>query len=816
MEQKRQSIRQKMQRIVLIISIAGLLLTSTVGVFSMLRIKGDSEAALISQMNQNLLRVVQDKASLADSELEKYAGYILDFSAYLHGLYQHPEMYVKREVLPPDAANAGVLSMQRYLANGEVSVAETAVERSLLSNLEQVWAPVIGNTGNMITTIYIGTESGFLISYDDSADLGVNPGSDEAYYDYFQSAWYSAAKTAGGVLFTDTYPDSYGRGLMISCAAPFYDESNRFAGVVCMDILIEDLCRSVIDIDFGDGVYAFLVNGSGDIIASPEMQDAQSSFSSILDAASAAREASASIMAGETGVTLTGSGVYYAYTPVSSANWRLCIHVPESVVLAPVEAMKQNIIAAIVAFVAAFALIIACVVLMVRRFSTQLTAPLIALEQDVHTISSGNLDYRARIRSNDEIGDLAESFNGMAQSLQQYIENLTAVTAEKERIGAELNVATQIQASMLPCIFPAFPEHEEFDIFASMTPAKEVGGDFYDFFMTDEDHLVMVIADVSGKGVPAALFMVITKTLLKNSGEQGLSPAEILEKVNNQLCENNEEEMFVTVWLGKLQLSTGRLICANAGHEDPVILRADGTLEPIRQRHGFVLAGMPGARYREQEVFLRSGDQLFACTDGVTEATSTAEELYGKQRLMAVLQRAAGKSTQVILSEVKADIDRFVGSAPQFDDITMLAFEMKRVGTEAEKTLAVSPQLENLEQVTAFVEAELQQNHAPQKAVFQVNIAVDELFSNICRYSGAKNVTVACRAGDGRIMVRFCDDGVPYDPTRRPDPDVTLPAEERSIGGLGVFMVRKTMDDLRYEYSDNRNVLTIEKTWEKQ
>ena len=253
MEQKRQPIRKKVQRMVLLISIASLLLTSAVGLSSMLRIKGDSEDALIRQMNQNLLNVVKDKAALADSELGKYADSIQDFAAYIHGLYRSPENYVQREVLPPDAANAGICTMQRYMADADVSVEDTAQERALLGNLEQVWAPVFTGSGDIITTIYVGTESGFLLSYDERSDLGVEPGSDESYFDYYQSSWYTSARDAGGVVFTDTYPDSYGRGLMISCASPFYDESDRFAGVVCMDILIGDLTSHVIDMDLGEG-----------------------------------------------------------------------------------------------------------------------------------------------------------------------------------------------------------------------------------------------------------------------------------------------------------------------------------------------------------------------------------------------------------------------------------------------------------------------------------------------------------------------------------------------------------------------------------
>ena len=257
------------------------------------------------------------------------------------------------------------------------------------------------------------------------------------------------------------------------------------------------------------------------------------------------------------------------------------------------------------------------------------------------------------------------------------LEKQAADSSARQRIETELNVATQIQADMLPSIFPAFPERSEFDIYAGMTPAKEVGGDFYDFFLVDEDHLALVIADVSGKGVPAALFMVIAKTLLKNAVQMGSSPKEALEKVNNQLCENNEAEMFVTVWLGVYEISTGRLTAANAGHEYPAIRRAGGQFELLQDRHGFVLAGMENARYREYQLEIGVGDTLFVYTDGVAEATDEANTLYGTDRMLAALNRNCELGPEKLLHQVKADIERFVGAAPQFDDITMLSLQRK-------------------------------------------------------------------------------------------------------------------------------------------
>ena len=411
----------------------------------------------------------------------------------------------------------------------------------------------------------------------------------------------------------------------------------------------------------------------------------------------------------------------------------------------------------------------------------------------------------------DELGHLYRSIRQMEADIYTYIDDLTAVTAEKERIGAELDVAKNIQASMLPCIFPAFPERPELDIYATMTPAKEVGGDFYDFFLIDDDRLAMVMADVSGKGVPAALFMVIAKTLIKNVTQTGLSPKAVLEKVNNQLCENNEAEMFVTVWLGILEISTGKLTCANAGHEYPVIKRAKGDYTLIKDKHGFVLAGMEGSRYKEYELQIEPGDRLYLYTDGVAESTNAHNELYGTDRMLDALNRNKDVSCEVLLHRMKEDIDAFVGEAPQFDDITMLSLELMPQKNHGMKKLKLSPTLESMEQVTAFVEQELEAQDIPVKMIAQMNIAVDEIFSNIAKYSGASDVTVSVKVEEGRVILRFADNGYPYDPTKEPDPDTNLSTEERDIGGLGIFMVKKSMDTVDYEYHDGLNVLTLTK-----
>lgn len=278
-----------------------------------------------------------------------------------------------------------------------------------------------------------------------------------------------------------------------------------------------------------------------------------------------------------------------------------------------------------------------------------------------------------------EVGNLARSYISMINDMDDYIANLQNVTAEKERINAELTLASDIQAHMLPCIFPAFPGYDEFEIYATMTPAKEVGGDFYDYYMIDKTHLAVVMADVSGKGVPAALFMVIAKTLIKNYAQMGMEVDEVFTIVNQLLCEGNDAGLFVTTWLGILDLTTGKLSYANAGHNFPLVKLGDEDFTYLKVRTGFILAGMENSKYKKKELYMKPGDRLFLYTDGNTEAENTEKELYGEERLQQFLNQHKEVRAEELLHMLKADIDRFVGEADQFDDITMLMLDLKKL-----------------------------------------------------------------------------------------------------------------------------------------
>lgn len=393
--------------------------------------------------------------------------------------------------------------------------------------------------------------------------------------------------------------------------------------------------------------------------------------------------------------------------------------------------------------------------------------------------------------------------------------NQQAETQKTERISTELNLASGIQANMLPNIFPPFPERDDFDIYATMTPAKEVGGDFYDFFMVDDHHIALVMADVSGKGIPAAMFMVIAKTLIKDHAQLGLQPNEVFNRVNNLLCEGNEMGLFVTAWMGILDLNTGEMTYANAGHNPPII-KLDGEIKYLHSKPGFVLAGLEDYAYTQSTMTLHRGDKIFLYTDGATEATDINNELYGEDRLIECLKKQAGKSCADILHAVRNDIDTFVGEAEQFDDLTMLAFDYSQKDVKNEMIeKAFDATDDNLHNVLAFVEEALEKHNAGMKDIMSITVAVEEIFVNIAHYAyegrtGKANVGLKFK-NDEEVQITFVDNGIPFNPLEKEDPDVKADIEDREIGGLGIYMVKKSMDECTYVRSNNQNIFTMRK-----
>ena len=424
-------------------------------------------------------------------------------------------------------------------------------------------------------------------------------------------------------------------------------------------------------------------------------------------------------------------------------------------------------------------------------------------------ITMGDLNVRVDVRSNEEFASLSDDINSTVSTLKRYIAEAAA------RIDKELEYAKQIQLSALPT---NFPDNEDFGIYAQMIAAKEVGGDFYDFYKLNDTTVVFLAADVSGKGIPAAMFMMTAKTIIKDLAESGMAVNDIFTKANEKLCENNESGMFVTAWMGILDITTGQVKFANAGHNPPLLKRANGSFEYLKTRAGFVLAGMEGVRYRAGELTLNPGDRLFLYTDGVPEATNAENKLYGEDRLLSFMNQNTSMEATKLLPALKANIDEFVGEAPQFDDITMLMLDYKPKEGGAYMTIQTFPaKTEALPDILGFVEETLEGYGCPMKIQMAVCVAIEEVFVNVAHYAygngeGDMNLGIGFDEENRTITFRMTDKGVPFDPLQKPDPDITLSAEEREIGGLGIFIAKKTMDSLRYSYENGENILTMIKT----
>ena len=421
-------------------------------------------------------------------------------------------------------------------------------------------------------------------------------------------------------------------------------------------------------------------------------------------------------------------------------------------------------------------------------------------------ITKGDLNVTVDVRSNEEFSSLSDDINSTVSTLKRYIADAAA------RIDRELEYAKQIQLSALPT---NFPDGEDYDVYAQMIAAKEVGGDFYDFYKINDTTVAFLAADVSGKGIPAAMFMMTAKTIIKDLAEGGMAVNDIFTKANEKLCENNESGMFVTAWMGILDLTTGNLQFANAGHNPPLLKRANGEFEYLKTRAGFVLAGMEGVRYRMGELTLCAGDRMFLYTDGVTEATNKDNQLYGEDRLISFMNNNSTVEATALLPALKGDIDKFVGEAPQFDDITMLMFDYKpNGGSEHMVTKTFPAKTDALSDVLGFVDEMLQSYDCPMKIQMGICVAIEEVFVNIAHYAyggGDGDMTLGIGFDDESRNITFvmADGGVPFDPLKKPDPDITLSAEERQIGGLGIFITKKTMDSVTYSYEDGKNILTM-------
>ncbi len=639
-----------------------------------------SQDALISQAESYLSRLSTSQAEGCDQSLIMIEDDVVKLAGYMTRIYEKPENFQGLVLPRPDETEMGVASGKMMTAKSAVPGEALEAEKKLSSNADFMFASVF-DANDMLSNAYFGTESG--ISYRYSRSNAFNPD-----FDPRERPWYQGAMEAEGPIWLGTYVDSYG-AIGTTCAMAYKNAQGEKVGVVAADISLLTMVEDILKVRIGETGYAFLLDGQGNYLAHPNYD--QLDMVALTAQADDYKEVLGDMAKGLSGVkaaNIDDVNRYVAYAPLDTTGWSLGIIVDKDEVIRDALKMKEAIDgealavkdqirdmlnSVLVSFLILLCVSIVAVMCLSFLMASSVTRPIRTLTRGVELVGQGNLDQKIAIDSNDEIGKLAKTFNAMTDNLKSHINHLHKVTAEKQRITTELEVAHKIQSTLLPCTFPAYPDRSEFDIYASMEPAKEVGGDFYDFFLVGEKTLAVVIADVSGKGVAAALFMVIARTMIKNSVQTGLSPAQVFEQVNNLLCENNEAGMFVTALMGYLDIDSGHFRYVNAGHNPPLIRRAHGSFAMLPVKPGFVLAGMEGIRYREMETTLGSGDELFLYTDGVTEAVNPREELFGDRRLLDAANACPRGDVTGMLPRIRKAIDAFADGAEQADDITMLA-----------------------------------------------------------------------------------------------------------------------------------------------
>ena len=653
-----------------------------------------SEDTMHQMLEGSLVSSTSLRADLEDSEFSEIVNNVYMLQTMAQGLLESRDGIAPMQPGLPDPALNGTTSAMVLCEEG---VDYTRSEYlGIIAHMSSAMIAMHRNS-DKIDSCYIGLADGTVLCIDEKSGNKLDENGTPIPFPVRQRPWYRGAIEADGLYFTGIQRDAYSNRIQVTCSVPIRLDG-EIVGVAGIDIVLENM----IDLTGGDtaqGTYTYVVNDRGEVILGSDGNGAfevsdqttdlhdmgNSKLSQFVD--QALRETTDL----ET-ITIDKKPYYMVGAPMPTIGWavisvvdKVITEQPKNLMLSEYNRINEEASGKFSDGTARTRLSIVLIMVMVfiiglyaaMYAARKIVKPIEEMTRSIVRSSQTGEVFRMEdsYRTDDEIELLAETFEDLSKKTKKYIGQITEITAEKERISTELSLATKIQAAMMPHIFPAFPGRPEFDIYATMDPAKEVGGDFYDFFLVDDDHLCMVMADVSGKGIPAALFMMASKIILQSCAMLGQTPAEILTKTNEAICSNNQEEMFVTVWLGILEISTGKLTAANAGHEYPVIKKPDGGFELLKDKHGLVIGAMDGVRYKQYEMQLESGAKLFVYTDGVPEATDGDKKLFGMDRTLAALNEVRDAAPDVILKHVRSAVDDFVKDAEQFDDLTMLCME---------------------------------------------------------------------------------------------------------------------------------------------
>ncbi|MDV4342274.1 SpoIIE family protein phosphatase [Methanoculleus sp. YWC-01] len=654
------------------------------------RAMNDSTAALERNAEESLLRLAQDQAYISNIVFEQVIGDLEVMERYAATVMENPSMVRPRHFYLQDEEPADRRATSVLFLSPGIDAGLLSEERNAAGMMDDIFIPVSA-TNRHLAGVYVGTSSGMAMIYPWTTGL-------DATCDPRLRSWFVQANEGGGLVWSEPYVDLIGHGLMVTCSRPVYDPDRGWVWVVGADVTIETINQQIVGTQVGDRGYAMLIDQYGNVISRPGLTSGDmrwdESFVTENLLASENPDLVAVIgemIAGETGVARAGfedGERFIAYAPIRSVNWSVGVVMPVDEVLAPIRTTRESILQASedtaahisgqqdrmkTVFTGAFLALLVIVALLTLAVTRHITRPIEELQKGSEAIGRGDLGFKVNVETGDEFEDLAHSFNRMATELKEHIENLRRTTAEKERIAKELEIAKEIQQSILPESAPVLPG---FDLAGFNLPAREVGGDFFDYIPVGEGCWGVEIADVSGKGVPAALFMALARTLVRASASQSLDPAGSILEANRYICMDSKTCMFVTLFYGILDTRKGTFSYVNAGHNPPLLFREGSSAAELLRGKGIALGIFDDIELELVELKLHPGDTVVFYTDGVTEATNEHEEEYGMGRLTALISGLLDRGAREIIDAIVEDVTAHAGSQPQFDDITLVVLKV--------------------------------------------------------------------------------------------------------------------------------------------
>lgn len=639
--------------------------------------------------------------------------------------------------------------------------------------------------------------------------------------DYTRRSWYKQVMRTRKPYWTEPYRDNGNKSdFMVSYIYPCQTRRGDVYAVIVADMSVDDITASLKTMRPYRNSYSFILsNKTGKYVSHPDSELILATDyrvrSKLIDCP-ALNPVGDRMVRGEQGVTRTqieGRDVLLCYAPMRRTGWSVCsVNMYGDVM----QKLGSATFYVLLILLAGLLMLSVCI----RQLVKFMSKPMRQLTEAAYQIARGNFSAELPVvETKDDLRQLHDAFANMQRSLTEYVKELEHTTRAKERIESELSIAHSIQMSLVPKIFSPFPDCEQLDLYACLDPAKEVGGDFYDFFLS-RGQLFFVIGDVSGKGVPASLVMAITRTLFRIIASATQSPAEIVAKLNSAIAKDNDANMFVTMFAGVLDYTTGQMAYCNAGHNPPLVCRGD-EVEFLPAEHNLPLGVIEDFEYEEQTALISKDDGLLLYTDGLTEAENAAKEQFGEQRMQKVMAGCGGLMARDIIEKINGALAAFVDGAEQSDDLTLLFFRLMDTEQNKEdmnkRTLRMENRVEESSRLYPFIQEIGEELHVDSSQLSAVNLAVEEAVVNSIMYAypeeehGCVELTAQWDAAGHELTFVLQDQGVAFDPLAQPEADTTLPLEERQPGGLGILLVREIMDDVGYQRLAGRNILTMRK-----